>query len=572
MEKYISKQQMFTILDNAPASVDKAALLKKYGDNGYKIEGYNDKQVQAPAPIESMTGSENATFQSNGNEGIIGTAAKTIGNLPSSTLELGKNVVSAVAHPVETAKSISSLAQGAGAKLGETLLEKTDIGQSLLQKANQKRIAAGMPELQKDSSGKLQAVDSKELQSINQVGQFVSDRYGSLDKLKETFIEDPAGVLADLSTVLAGGAGIVAKVGDISKISEISNVAGKLKTVSQAVEPINATTKALGKIKSTIGNSTVGNIVSDITPTISDTQKSQVVKALDLTQGDLSNISKKTGNDVTEFIIGNKLLKKTPEEIASALKENRATTKDLRNSEIAKVTTTYTPDQVPGVIKGLDTILQGVDNVAGLETVADEIRTLRQKGTFTLEDVQKAKDLIDDNSNIYSKLGDTKSSSTARGLDNLRSGIKTFIEDEVSKSTQGATDIKKLNNDIQTSYAIEDAINNRSTRDLTRQKLSLTDNIVLFGGGAAINPLLGIGLVVGKKIVESPSFRLAFTDLLSSQPINKVKTIINEVKNKNISPETQKLLNELAKKAKQNMGTIESGSVIVGKTKSEKQQ
>lgn len=568
MEKYLTKDKVKIIIDNAPKGTNPEDVVNGLVSRGYKLEGFNDQ----PEQPKTMTGSDNATFQATGNEGVVGTTLKAIGNLPSSTIELGKNVVSAVAHPVETVKSVATLAQGAGAKIGEKLLENTDIGQSLLQKANEKRIAVGMPELPKDASGKIQAADSPELQAVNQVGKFVTDRYGSLDKLKETFIEDPAGVLADLSTVLAGGAGIASKVGDISKISEISNVASKLKTASQVVEPINATTKALGKVKSTIANSTVGNIVSDITPTITDTQKSQVVKALDLTQGDLSNISKKTGNDVTEFIIGNKLLKKTPEEIASALKDNRASTKELRNSEIAKVTTTYTPEQVPGVIKGLDTILQGVDNVAGLETVADEIRTLRQKGTFTLEDVQKAKDLIDDNSNIYSKIGDVKSSSTARGLDNLRNGIKTFIEDEVSKKTQGATDIKKLNNDIQTSYAIEDAINNRSTRDLTRQKLSLTDNIVLFGGGTAINPLLGIGLVVGKKIIESPSFRLAFTDLLSSQPINKVKTIINEVKNKNISPETQKLLNELAKKAKQNIGTIESGSTIVGKTKSEKQQ
>lgn len=568
MEKYIKKQDMFTILDNAPSGVDKSKLIDKYIADGFKIEGINDQ----PEQPKTMTGSDKATFQATGNEGVVGTTLKTIGNLPSSTIELGKNVVSAVAHPVETVKSVASLAQGVGSKIGEKLLENTDIGQSLLQKTNERRVAAGMPELPKDASGKIQAADSPELQAVNQVGKFVTDRYGSLDKLKETFIEDPAGVLADLSTVLAGGAGIASKVGDISKISEISNVAGKLKTASQVVEPINATTKVLGKVKSTVANSTPGNIISDITPTISSTQKNQVVKALDLTQGDLSNISKKTGNDVTEFIINNNLLKKTPEEIASALKENRVSAKELRNSEIAKVTTTYTPDQIPGVVKGLDTILQGVDGVAGLETIADEIRTLRQKGTFTLEDIQKAKDLIDDNSNIYSKIGDVKSSSTARGLDNLRSGIKTFIEDEVSKATQGATDIKKLNNDIQTSYAIEDAINNRSTRDLTRQKLSLTDNIVLFGGGTAINPLLGIGLVVGKKIIESPSFRLAFTDLLSSQPINKIKTIINEVKNKNISPETQKLLNELAKKAKENMGTIESGSTIVGKTKSEKQQ
>lgn len=561
--KYITKEKMFTILDNAPDGVDKEALINKYVSGGFKIEGINDQ----PEPPKSMTGSDKAPFQATGQEGIIGGTAKAIGNLPSSGLELGKNVVEAVVNPVKTVKSVGSIVKGIGAKLGEKALENTDIGQQLLQKANESRIARGIPELKKDANGKFQVEDTPDLKAINQVGTFISDRYGSLEKFKETAIEDPAGVLADLSTILSGGAGVVSKVGDVTKVAQISNAGSKLAEVSRAVEPLNAVSKITGAAKGLVKNSTAGKVASDIIPGVSDIQKNQVVKALDLTQGDVASISKKTGNDITEFIVNNNLLKKTPEQIASALKENRASAKQLRNSEIAKVTGTYTPEQIPGVIKGLDTILQGVDNVAGLEPIADQIRILKQKGTFTLEDIQQAKDLIDSNSNIYSKLGDVKSSSTARGLDNIRSSIKTFIEDEVSKATQGATDIKKLNNDIQTSFSIEDAINNRATRDLTRQKLSLTDNIVLFGGGTAINPLLGVGLVVGKKIIESPSFRLAFTDLISSQPVKKIKTIVNEVKNKNISPETQKLLNDLAKKAKNNMGTIESTSTIVDKSK-----
>ena len=570
MEKYLTKDKVKAIVNNAPKGSNPEDVINALVSRGYKLEGLND-QPETPKEV-SMTGSDKATFQATGKEGIIGGTLKTVGNVPSSAVELTKNVTQAVTSPVQTVKSLGTLAKGVGAKIGELALENTDIGQSLLQKANEKRIAAGMPELQKDASGKLQATDSPELQAINQVGKFVTDRYGSMDKLKETVIEDPVGVLADLASVLSGGAAITSKVGDITKIAEISNAANKLSKVSQAVEPINAITKSAGKIKDVAQNSFVGRVAGDIVPTVSDLQKNQVVKALDLTQGDLVTIGKKTGNDVTEFIVKNDLLKSSPEEIANALKEKRASTKELRNSEIAKVSSTYTPEQVPGVVKGLDTILEGVDGVAGLETVADEIRNLRSKTNFTLEDVQKAKDLIDSNSDIYSKIGDTKSSSTARGLDNIRSGIKTFIEDEVTKATQGATDIKQLNNDIQTSYAIEDAINTRSTRDLTRQKISLSDNIVLFGGGATFNPAVGVGLYLGKKIIESPSFRLAFSDLLSSQPVNKIKTVVNEIKNKNVSPETQKLLNDIAKEAKKKAALIESGSVIVDKTKSEKKQ
>jgi len=76
---------------------------------------------------------------------------------------------------------------------------------------------------------------------------FVSDRYGSLDKFKETAIEDPAGVLADIATILSGGAGLVSKVGEVSKVGAVTKAGSKLAEISQAVEPVTAISKATGK-------------------------------------------------------------------------------------------------------------------------------------------------------------------------------------------------------------------------------------------------------------------------------------------------------------------------------------
>lgn len=570
MDKFIKKEDMFVILDNAPANVDKSKLIDKYISEGFKIEGINDQ----PEPPKSMTGSEKAPFQATGQEGIAGGTLKAVGNTPSSAIELTKNVVSAVAHPIKTGKAVIGLAKGVGAKLGEVAFENTDIGQNMLEKINQTRISKGMPELNKDENGKFQVNETEDLKAINQVGNFIKDRYGSVDKFKETAIEDPVGVLSDLAVVFSGGGTAVTKLGNVSKIAEISNLGNKISKVSTAIEPINAVTKTVGEVKNFVGNSTAGKVVSDIIPTVSDMQRNQVVKALDLTQGDLASIGKKTGNDVTDFIVSKNLLKETPEAVADSLNEFRKTTKDTKATEIKKVSSIYTPKQIPSVIKGLDTIFEDVKGVAGLEDIASEIKALRNKKRnkkqFTLEDIQNAQYLLDDNSSIYSKLGDAKSSTKAKGLDNIRKDIRSFIENEVDTATDGQTNIKQLNNDIQTSYAIEDAINTRATRNLTRQKLSLGDSVVLFGGGATFNPAIGVGLYLGKKIIETPTFRLAFTKVLNQKPIAKVSKLIEEVKTKNVSPETQKFINEIAKEARSKSAIIGSSANALDKSKSEK--
>lgn len=566
MNKYIKKEDMFIILDNAPANVDKEKLIDKYVSDGFKIEGINDQ----PEPMKPMTGLERAPFQVTGNEGVVGGTLKAIGNAPRSAGELTKNIFSAVTKPKQTVETIVDLSKGVGAKVGEMALENTDFGQKFLVKANEQRIAKGIPPLKQDASGKFQVENTPELDKLNQLGQFFKDRYGSLDKLKETAIEDPIGVLADVATIFTAGGAATTKIGQVSKVGGISKAGQTLTKAGQMVEPINAVTKTASGVTSSVKNSTVGRITGEIIPTATDMQRSQVVKALDLTQGDLASINKKTGNDVTDFIVSKNLLKENPEAVADALNDFRKTAKQTKATEIQKVTNIYTPEQIPSVIKGLDTILDDVDGVAGLENVVSEIKALRNKKQFTLEDVQNAQYLLDDNSSIYSKLGDAKSSTKAKGLDNIRKDIRSFIENEVDTATNGQTNIRSINNDIQTSYAIEDAINTRATRNLTRQKLSLGDSVVLFGGGATFNPAVGVGLYIGKKIMETPSFRLAFTKALNAKPVTTVKKIVTEIKNKNVSPETQKMINEIAKEARNNLPVIESGSNVLDKSKQEK--
>ena len=91
-------------------------------------------------------------------------ATGAVKNLPSSTAQLGKDLVHPLMHPVDTAKSLYGVASGGVQKLipGE-----------------------------QENEAQWDAVTS-----------FFKDRYGGAENLKRTLMEDPAGFVADLSTVM----------------------------------------------------------------------------------------------------------------------------------------------------------------------------------------------------------------------------------------------------------------------------------------------------------------------------------------------------------------------------------
>jgi hypothetical protein len=108
--------------------------------------------------------------------GVGEVASRAISNIPSSFGSMVGNIVEAVTSPVQTAKSV------------------VDLGAGILQNV--------LPESLVQAVGEDKA--SREVAS--RVGQFYADRYGSVEGAKRAIAEDPVGVLADVSTILTGGA------------------------------------------------------------------------------------------------------------------------------------------------------------------------------------------------------------------------------------------------------------------------------------------------------------------------------------------------------------------------------
>lgn len=140
---------------------------------------------------------------------------QAITNLPSSAVELGKNIITPIVHPVETAKGLGTL-------------------------------ATEWPK----------AVTGQEAPNWQALGDFFKQRYGGVENLKDTLAKDPLGFAADLSTVL-GGSGVALKVaGEAGNASKIATVGKALGKASDVTNPVNMATTAI-KTPLTIGGKVI---------------------------------------------------------------------------------------------------------------------------------------------------------------------------------------------------------------------------------------------------------------------------------------------------------------------------
>lgn len=272
------------------------------------------------------------------------------------------------------------------------------------------------------------------------------------------------------------------------------------------------TSEGLAGAGAKIASKTAGAISKDILPNVDRLVNHNVTTALDLTQGDVRNISQFAGHDVGKFIADENLIGLNKDATVKNLKDFYETNYDAVRQEIGKVTKTFTQTEIPRYKDALTEIKKQIADTPGLEKSNEAIDTLLKKQNPTLEDVQRVKELMDEHFSLYKATGDVQQNVTKTGLANVRNDLKNFIEKQV-KETTGA-DIAELNNKVSTARSIMDAAETRSTRGLTRANLKLGD-LGVFGIGMGLGgPLGGAALVLGKKILESPSFKLKFSKFL----------------------------------------------------------
>jgi hypothetical protein len=124
-------------------------------------------------------------------------------NLWSSLYQVGEDLVTAIANPLDTVANLLQVTRGG--------------------------IHNFMPDKVFESG--ILDKDEEAMQKASMLGNFYKNRYGGIEEAKETFAKDPAAVLADLSTFLTAGAGALKAVspgGTLEKLASGGRKAGEL--------------------------------------------------------------------------------------------------------------------------------------------------------------------------------------------------------------------------------------------------------------------------------------------------------------------------------------------------------
>jgi len=141
-------------------------------------------------------------------------AVSAVKNFPSSVGSMVGDIYQAVTSPIQTTKAV------------------LDLGAGILQNALPERFVQAIGE------------DKASRDLASKVGQHYIERYGSVEGAKRALAADPAGVMADLSTVLTGGAMLPTRA------------APALATAARAVDPLMLAARATGKTVDVLGTAT----------------------------------------------------------------------------------------------------------------------------------------------------------------------------------------------------------------------------------------------------------------------------------------------------------------------------
>ncbi len=149
------------------------------------------------------------------------TLKQAISNIPSSTLQLGKDIIQPIIAPVEFLKSTYSLGKGV--------------------------VELAIPGEQPDEK------------TAKAVGEYLANRYGGMENIRDTFAEDPAGILADAAMLLRGGGALATKVPGLTQAGQvISEVGKKIDPVEYIYQGGKAGAKTTGKVATELAGLTTG--------------------------------------------------------------------------------------------------------------------------------------------------------------------------------------------------------------------------------------------------------------------------------------------------------------------------
>ena len=366
-------------------------------------------------------------------EEVVATAPKVeqpvlkqaIQNLPGSTLQLGKDIVTPLLQPITTAKSVYALGKGI--------------------------VQLAIPGEQKDEK------------TARAVGQYFANRYGGLENIKQTFAKDPAGFLADASIVLTGGATIAAKTPKLAATAE------KVGKVGQAIDPVRLSLKGAQKVASPV--STAAKETLGLTTGVGSEAIGQAFKA-GATVGSaqerfIRNMREDTGQlDVVDraFVALKDMGSQRAAEYTSGIKGLKLAEQPIDFAPIQKQMSELVADSFYEGIPKYDT--PTIKKLQDVKNVVDEFAS--NPKTHTAEGLDILKRKIDDLYPLQAK---------AKGEQRIIADIRSKVKNEILEQVPGYADVMRpyeeaLNLEIQ--LAKELSLNKKGAAGTTLRKLQST--------------------------------------------------------------------------------------------------
>ena len=444
---FISKNKLKEMMSGNPdikTEDDQADFLKALEDEGHEIEGLN------------------ASFD----------LGQAVSNIPESAKELGTSLLGVLkTNPFQTAENLSSVARGAlrkvlpnfaftaGAKLRQALpnvLGGTDL----------------TPEQQKD----------QDEQALSAVLDGLSERYGSLDRVKNTAEKDPVGFVSDVAALLAtSGAGAGKLAATTSRLAPkasavLVRTAEALNYAGKVTDPVNIAAKTAGKTASLLE----GQVASKTLERINDFRLKRLLNKTDVNEQMLEGLDiggaqrERLSNKLKTVKAGEKLAQLgvtgTLPEMSEQLAEIGSKTKLKLDKSLEAI-----PDRIQAPVT--DKIIQ---DIAGLKSripfsqMSDKAKEAytrlvnlyqkNQKGGLTLSELNEVKrgmyEIVDDKA--FKNPATPAISQAKKNAGQLYNEVQSLVETEAAK--RGVKDVRELNRQTQFANEFKKIIDSKIAR------------------------------------------------------------------------------------------------------------
>lgn len=382
-------------------------------------------------------------------EGVLPSPSKIVSSVIPSAVQFGKGIVEAVTHPVQTAEALTGLAVGGV--------------QSMLPVPEEEFIIS-------PQGRKIRTSGKDNRQKWTNFSDAMGGRYGGWDNIKNTIETDPVGFVADVSAVMIPIGGAVGKAG-------------------LAIEPVTAARNVI---------SAAGRKLSPAA------QKKLYISALKMQTGKKVSVSERAARAETG-------IKKGIRPTSQGLKK--------LNHEIRK-----TDLQVQKIInKG-----SRAGDTVSMDAITKPLNKIREKAKHSMdrESILKSLDDLEVEMKAHPDLKNGKIPAKAANEIKKRAwadlegkfGEAKALEIEARKAVGSAArqeleklfpKIGALNKDSGAMRGLRDSVEASVKRLENNNVISLSDWILLGGGGAAGGVPGGAGAVALKKILTSPSVKAA---------------------------------------------------------------